>query len=361
MDRAAVSRSLVVHAILPTLRGVRARPGRAAWSFHCPLEHRKSDASASIWIDPDGWVAVHCYDCRRDADLRALLVAPHLPGGSGARPLPAPIVPPVPAHPPSDSHVRLWSRAQPVPVAAGHPARLWLRRRNLWRPELPVPGVVRWLPSYVASGSLAGSLVALLAGLRDWVAAWPDLPAPRAVELLTVDADGSAALDRPVGRGGLSKRTLGPKTGAVLLIGNPDLAASRGPVRVAEGVADALALASRFPGSAVATMGDAGMSSVDLADWLAGASVGAVIHADDDPAGRAAANRLRASALLRGGSVTSLLPRGGKDPAAVSAGLPFDPLPEGLSAVADALRRDRGWPAWECRRLASLRPEDRCP
>ena len=84
--------------------------------------------------------------------------------------------------------------------------------------------------------------------------AWPGLPEPQAVELIAVDRDGTPALDRPANAGGLGKRTHGPKSGAVVVFGCPDLTLAMGPVRVGEGVADALALASRYPGPAVATL-----------------------------------------------------------------------------------------------------------
>ena len=74
------------------------------------------------------------------------------------------------------------------------------------------------------------------------------------MELIAVDRDGTPALDRPANAGGLGKRTHGPKSGAVVVFGCPDLTLAMGPVRVGEGVADALALASRYPGPAVATL-----------------------------------------------------------------------------------------------------------
>ena len=41
-----------------------------------------------------------------------------------------------------------WIRAQLLPVADGreHPIRRWMARRNLWRPELPLPPSLRWVP-----------------------------------------------------------------------------------------------------------------------------------------------------------------------------------------------------------------------
>ena len=101
---------------------------------------------------------------------------------------------------------------------------------------------------------------ALLAQPTAWAEAWPFLPTPQAVEIIAIDSDGQPALDRPASADGLGKRTLGAKVGAVLILGNPLVADAELPVRVAEGVADALALAARFAGPAIASMGDAGMT-----------------------------------------------------------------------------------------------------
>ena len=133
--------------------------------------------------------------------------------------------------------------------------------------------------------------MALLANPADWVAAWPYLPDPQAVEIIAVDSEGYPALDRPASENGLGKRTLGAKTGAVLILGNPQVADVDSPVRVAEGVADALALAARFPGPTIASMGDAGMTAEGFSEWLAEAGAGVVIHADNDEAGQAAASQ----------------------------------------------------------------------
>ena len=55
-ERAAVSEQLIVNAILPGLHGVKPNRGRDGWSFHCPLDHRKQNAPAAIWVNDDGWI-----------------------------------------------------------------------------------------------------------------------------------------------------------------------------------------------------------------------------------------------------------------------------------------------------------------
>ena len=148
----------------------------------------------------------------------------------------------------------LWQTAVSIGAKdADHPAWQWLNARHLWRPEFPLPSCLRWLPAsahWTGRGQHtgAGSIVALVAPPWAWSEAWPGLPEPQAVELIAIKSDGRPALDRPANTGGLGKRTHGPKTGAIVVIGCPDLTLAMGPVRVGEGVADALALASRYPG-----------------------------------------------------------------------------------------------------------------
>ena len=257
-DRAAESEQLIISAILPHLKGVKPNRVRGGWNFFCPLEHRKKNAPAAIWVNDEGWISVHCFDCRRNDELRAALVTPHL----HSRPSPPPPPRRSTAHPRqqprTDYPAKVWAETAAIPNDADHPARQWFADRNLWRPEAVAPAPLRWLPASRARPGPhtgAGSLVALLATPDAWTSAWPHLPEPQAVEIIAVDHGGNPALDRLHKDGGLGKRTLGAKAGAVLVLGNPLLADASESTRVAEGVADALALAARFAGPAVASMG----------------------------------------------------------------------------------------------------------
>ena len=68
----------------------------------------------------------------------------------------------------------LWNKhTLPIPTDPEHPTRLWMAARNLWRPELPPPGALRWLPAenhFQGKGKHtgAGSLVALVAAPKAW-------------------------------------------------------------------------------------------------------------------------------------------------------------------------------------------------
>lgn len=167
-----------------------------------------------------------------------------------------------------------------------------------------------------------GSLVAAFAPLRDWtqgstgpgkdrLTCLPlSLKHPHGVQSVHVDADGRPRLDRPKSRGGLAKRSHGSMEGAVCLIG--ELAGS-GPLHVVEGIADALAVAAREDGAAVAAGGAGGFAR--LAPDLAALARSVLIHADGDPDGIVAARRLLAALTRRGiaGAVRTHPP--GCDPA----------------------------------------------
>ena len=160
--------------------------------------------------------------------------------------------------------------------------------------------------------------------------------------------------------GGLGKRSLGPTSGGIVVIGCPLLEESLYPVRVAEGVADALALASRYPGPAVATVGTEGMRQETLAVWLATAPAGVVVHSDADegrdgkaPAGPTAARALCRSIEDAGGQAQALFSAIGKDAADAAKEKPFLPPEEGWLDLARTLRETTDWPRWEIARYAT--------
>lgn len=362
-DRAAESQDLISNHILPLLRGVKQGRSPTEWTFYCPLAHRKKNAAAAIWVDKDGWIRVHCFDCQRNSELRNAVVTPALKSRSQG-----PIRSDLPRTPPPQRErprfnpaPGIWGNTEPI-TAGRHPGRLWFNHRNLWRPDVTCPAGLRWLPrdrTYPGPHSGAGSIVALLAPPQAWALAWPQNPAVTAVEIIAIDQDGRPALDRPTEKGGLGKRTLGDKSGAVLVIGNPLLETADHPVRVSEGVADALALASRFSGPTVATMGDAGMKTGELASWLARAGAGIVIHADNDRPGQEAAHRLRLAVLALGGQARAVLPAKGKDAADTAAALQGFQAPTAVWPLfAESLQEMYGWPPWEAERQAAILMEN---
>ena len=85
-----------------------------------------------------------------------------------------------------------------------------------------------------------------------------------------------------------------------MVLGCPLLEQTTAPVDVAEGLADALALASRSPAPAVATLGTSGMNSATIAEWLA-TSPATRVWADRDEAkaGRAPPGQRHGRELVR--------------------------------------------------------------
>lgn len=255
-----------------------------------------------------------------------------------------------------------WDNSQPIPTSPEHPARRWLASRKLWRPELPLPASVRWAPA-TGRHTGAGSIVALAARPVSWASTWPDLPPIAAVQLVHVDEAGQPALDRPTDDGGLSKRSIGLVQGAVVILGNPRLTDVSAPAHVAEGLADALALASRYEGTAIAALGTSGMMDRLLAEWLAGCPQGVQIHCDTDdpklgrpPAGRRAAAILMLAVRNAGGRAAIVTPGAGFKDAAdrAAAGPDFAPLPEGWADYAKTLAETTDWPRWEIARVSAI-------
>ena len=195
-----------------------------------------------------------------------------------------------------------------------------------------------------------------------WAARWPWLPTPAGVQLVSVDENGHPALDRRAEKGGLNKRTLGNRNGAVSVIGNPVLSEASAPVRIAEELADSLAIAARYEGPVVAMIGTSGMRNPDLAAWLATAAAGAVIPADADeskegraPAGTKAGGVLRQLIADRGGVAHAVYPpEGYKDAAEAAQASGFPDLGVDWVDFARTLAETTDWPRWEIARVAQV-------
>lgn len=193
---------------------------------------------------------------------------------------------PPPSRTPSEARqslaARLWARSVAIPADPAHPARRWAARRDLWPAYRPFPDAVRWLPPWrVRPGAVIAAFAPLGPG-----------PAPSGVQCVHIGPDGSPATDRD----GLGKRSHGSMRGAVCLIGDPLPQAGR--VHVAEGLADALAIAARCDGAALAAGGTSGFPR--LADPLAALSLPVTVWPDGDPEGREAARKLAEALRARG-------------------------------------------------------------
>lgn len=149
-----------------------------------------------------------------------------------------------------------WIRSQVLPIADAveHPVRAWMRRRNLWRAELPLPPSLRWIPAdapvFRGTHSGAGAIAFPLAPIGAWRTTYPDTPSPTAVQLVCIDNDGERADYKNSQGRRVDKPKFGNARQAVWTIGDV-----RGDsVTICEGAADALALAARNPEPVIATL-----------------------------------------------------------------------------------------------------------
>ena len=374
----------LVQAVATSLVGEPTHKTATEWRFR----HRGSLAinvageHAGQWYDFEAGVGgggvdlvTHLMGCDRSAAVAWLQDQRLLPDTPGRVAVGYPVPPPKPvtnrADPPDHADRVAWARTtwrmgEPIPRDRAHPVRQWLVRRHLWHPELPVPDGLRWLPAAAERRrhSGAGSIVALAAEPLEWALSWPQLPPARGVQLIAVAPDGAAA-ELETRSGWLGKQSRGVLTDCVAVFGNPLWAEVTAPVRIAEGIADTLALASRYEGPALGTLGTGSMRSDKLASWLASAPSGSVIHCDDDPGGQRAATDLRRAIRAVGGLCTAVLPAvdGAKDPAAAAASFPpLLSLPPEWRDYAVTLRDcNPTWAVWEVYRQAGVAfsvPED---
>ena len=367
----------VTVAVAAEFRGPPTRTSRREmrWGRKGSLQVTNAGAKAGTWYDYEagkggGAISLVCHltgVSRRDAvewlRRRGLLPDSSTSSGTGdagARPGSHPPHPPEHLGQDRDLEAQVnwarktWRRAEPIPRDNRHPVRLWLAERHLWHPTLPIPDVIRWLPAdrEKRPHTGAGSIVALVATPIEWAMDWPKIPRGRGVQLIAITVDGGpAALQTR--QGWVDKQSRGVLKDGVVIIGNPLLCPTWGPYRVAEGLADAIALGARYEGPAIATLSAGAMRSGSLAKWLAQGQDGAIIHADDDAPGRSAAGALRRIVNQQGGRCAAVLPVDSKDPAAAASGLqPFPALPKGWQDYAITLRDCQpDWPDWEVYRV----------
>ena len=86
-----------------------------------------------------------------------------------------------------------------IPADQAHPVRRWAALRDLWQPDAPFPPGLAWLPAsapwFRGLHEGAGAILFKLAPLAVWQAIYPRTPAPAAVQLVSIDAEGKPALD----------------------------------------------------------------------------------------------------------------------------------------------------------------------
>ena len=226
-----------------------------------------------------------------------------------------------------------WIRGQILPIADrhDHPVRNWMARRNLWRPELPLPPSMRWIPAdasvFRGTHSGVGAIAFPLASIRAWRDAYPEVPPPAAVQLVCIDEDGNRA-DYENSQGNrVDKPKFGNARLAVWTVG--DIRQDR--VIICEGAADALALAAREPDPVIATLS----TPRPVVDWRDNLSVfdHVTLWPDMDEAdelgrraGLDAARFLAQARTLAGQSVTAMGVHVGKDAADAAGVVPLDEI-----------------------------------
>ena len=212
-------------------------------------EQRLDKAGALAWLEQQGFLR------RRGGNA----ISPGTPGRRDLTASPRRAANPVSSTKTPDRSPKetlRWIRRQILPIADAphHPIRAWMRRRNLWRDELPLPPSLRWIPgdapAFRRTHSGVGAIAFPLAPIDAWRESYPETPPPTAVQLVCIDAQG----ERTDYENGQGNRVDKPKFGyarlAVWTVGD-----IRGDsVAVCEGAADALALAARDPDPVVATL-----------------------------------------------------------------------------------------------------------
>ena len=258
-----------------------------------------------------------------------------------------------------------------VPLDPGNPARRWLTHFNVWRPELPAPTFLRWLPidskfwgsrpriSGPDSPGSAGALIAPLAPLRDWMREWPKIPLPWGFTFVFVSEDGSPATGLSRAGKRVNKKSWGARKDSVVCVGDP-----REPSvwRICEGLKDAFAVGSRFEGCVITTIGaDIGthLSIGSTIQQVAATGIPARVYADRDEvsmAGQRAGLKTVDAIRRAGGSAQLLLPPEGiKDAGEWAGATAFRDVSDALVSYRDTFMDiDPQLPDWEAARIASV-------
>ena len=336
----------------------------------CPA-HDGTNSNLAIWVNGDG-IAARCHSAgcsyadiaKAIEDRYGISINPRRyhdnPTALAPRPTNARRTPgPGPNAQDLRPHaINLWRRSVPIPKSSEHPARQWLANRHLWRPELPLPAPVRWIGAEHLNHDYpgAGAIISIAAQPTSWTQAWPNLPELSCIQLVFVAQDGSPAMDRGLNQEDLRRQF---RTQSWSWDAPTCRTQTTEPVDVAEGLADALALAARSSAPAVATLGTAGMTSATIADWLA-TSPATRVWADRDisKAGRAPPGQRHGRELVRmvndaGGNAEALhTPAPHKDPAAAAAAIGFNNPGPAWPEYARTLAETTDWPRWEIARQA---------
>ena len=296
--------------------------GRGKWKGPCPLcggvdrFHVETRADGNAIVGCRGCIDGEPHASRRvrfgelvrevwagGGDTCALGRSPHRPSAKRA-----PIdVARSAANPNRAMPTRLWAAAIPE----SDPVRRYLAGRGVWPPWLALPDTVRWLPAteliathaFEGLPSLSEMKGAMLCAFRP---PGVDLTsAPVSVNVETLTNDGYQTRPR-------FRKDRGPKTGAAFVVRSGGTNGA-GPIHVAEGEADALAIACWRRVEAWAAGGSTLMPKLALPLIRTGRTV--VIEADGGVAGEYAAVALLEALASAGTNARIEWAMSGADPA----------------------------------------------
>lgn len=277
---------------LPAIAGrlVKLEAAGAEFKACCPFH---ADRSPSFTIFSGGQ-RFHCFGCGATGDVldfvqRAYAVT--LP--EAARMLGAGDVPTVrlgagPAHSPKASRspeaASIWERAQPV---AGTPAEAYLRFRGI---VPPYPAVLRFLR--LPCGNL-GATPCLICAVQDVAGTVTGIQRI----FLAADGNGKADIAKP-------KLSLGKVKGGAIRLGDLD---GSGRLTVCEGPEDGLSLLAMLGGPVWVSAGTTFLPAMQFPAEVRSVLIGA----DNDPAGRDAADKAARAFAARGLAARILRPLDG--------------------------------------------------
>ena len=208
------------------------------------------------------------------------------------KPKPAPKLSKTPHDPGNLEYgLRLWNESRPVPVDDNHPVRRW--SAGLLASTTPMPDAIRFHRE-------RGFIVCCVATLANWLDAYPGTPTHQAAHVIAITPQGGKRF--PAEWKGDNKRTFGRVDGCGLfIIGDP----SGETINLCEGVADALAIHQREPGTVIASLTTFAklISHHSLIKYIAMRNP--VIFPDMDDAGRHSTDNL-IQALTRAGAAVKI-------------------------------------------------------
>ena len=198
---------------------------------------------------------------------------------------------------------KLWDEAVAIPFAQRHPVRRWCNHRNLFPGYRELPPALRWHEQ-------KQYIIVALASVQGLIETYPEPPQPRQFHLISIDSGGR----KGNAFRGEDKRTYGqPGVTCVALFGDPNAA----EINICEGIADALAIFSRCPGTVIASITTFHKLTrcEPLMQHLTADGRTVTLFGDNDTAGEAAQEKLARTLYNRGGDIFYHPNPTAKDPA----------------------------------------------